>query len=242
MLEKMPSVIARIGNDAARRDRSVERDVVYLYEAPVRLWHWVNAAAVLVLGITGYFIGTGTPAMPGEASDNFLFGYLRFAHFSAGYVLTIGFLLRIYWALVGNSHARQIFYVPLWRRCFWSELWHAVCWYAFLAAKPKKHTGHNPLAQLAMFFMFTLTTAFMIVTGFALYAQGSGNDSWQDKLFGWVFAICPNSQDVHTWHHLGLWVIVCFALVHIYAAIWEDVMSRRSIISSMISGEREFRD
>ncbi|WOH85460.1 Ni/Fe-hydrogenase, b-type cytochrome subunit [Bradyrhizobium sp. BEA-2-5] len=232
----------RIGNDAARRDRSVKRDVVYLYEAPLQLWHWVNAATILVLGITGYVIGTGIPSMPGEASDNFLFGYLRFAHFSAGYVLAIGFLLRICLALVGNSHARQIFYVPIWRRCFWSAFWHAVRWYAFLAAKPKKHVGHNPLAQLAMFFMFTLTTSFMIVTGFALYAQGSGIDSWQYKLFGWVFAIWPNSQDVHTWHRLGMWVIVCFALLHIYAAVWEDIMSRRSTISSIISGEREFRD
>ncbi|MFQ3452028.1 Ni/Fe-hydrogenase, b-type cytochrome subunit [Bradyrhizobium sp. UFLA01-814] len=232
----------RIGNDAARRDRSVERDVVYLYEEPLRLWHWVNAAAILVLGITGYVIGTGIPSMPGEASDIFLFGYLRFAHFSAGYVLAIGFLLRIYLALVGNSHARQIFYVPIWRRFFWSALWHAVRWYAFLAAEPKEHVGHNPLAQLAMFFMFTLTTAFMIVTGFALYAQGFGNDGWQYKMFGWVFAVWPNSQDVHTWHRLGMWVIVCFALLHIYVAVWEDIMSRRSTISSIISGEREFRD
>ncbi|KWV58126.1 Ni/Fe hydrogenase 1 b-type cytochrome subunit [Bradyrhizobium macuxiense] len=242
MLDKMPQgVTTRIDNDAARRDRSVEHDVVDLYEAPMWLWHWVNAAAILVLGVTGYFIGTGTAAMLGQPSNSLVFRYIRFVHFSAGYVLTVGFLLRIYLALVGNSHARQIFYVPLWRRCFWSELWHALRWYAFLAAKPEKHVGHNPLALLAMFFMFTLTSAFMIVTGFALYAQGSGNDSWQYQLFGWVFAIWPNSQDVHTWHHLGLWVIVCFALVHIYAVIWEAVVSRRSIRSSMISGEREFR-
>lgn len=74
--------------------------------------------AILVLGNTGYLIGTGTPAMPGEASDNFLFGYIRFAHFAAGYVLTVGFLLRIYWAFLSGPNARQIFYVPLWRRCF----------------------------------------------------------------------------------------------------------------------------
>lgn len=228
--------------DVVKGDRAVERDVVYVYEAPVRLWHWINAFAILVLGVTGYFIGAAVPAMPGEASDNFLFGYIRFAHFSAGYILAVGFLLRIYWAFVGNPHAKQIFIVPVWRKSFWQEVAHEVLWYAFIVKKPKKYVGHNPLAQLAMFFMYTLTTAFMIVTGFALYSEGAGIDSWQHKVFGWVFAIWPNSQDVHTWHHLGLWVLVVFAIVHIYAAIREDIMSRQSIISSMISGEREFRD
>ncbi len=82
----------------------------------------------------------------------------------------------------------------------------------------------------------------MITTGFALYAEGAGIDSWQYKLFGWVFSIWPNSQSVHTWHHLGMWVLVIFMIVHIYVAVREDIMSRQSIISSMISGERLFKD
>lgn len=227
--------------DAAQTDRSRGHGVAYVYEAPVRLWHWVNAAAIPALGVTGYLIGTGIPTMAGNAGGTFLFGYIRLAHFAAGYVLAVGFLLRIYWALIGTPHARQIFCLPLWRACFWREVYHEICWYAFLAVEPERRIGHNRLAQLAMFFMFTLTITFMVVTGFALYGQGAGRDSWQDKLFGWVFVIWPNSQDVHTWHHLGLWVIVTFALVHIYAVIREDIMSRRSI-SCMISGEREFRD
>ncbi|MGY3621674.1 Ni/Fe-hydrogenase, b-type cytochrome subunit [Bradyrhizobium sp. USDA 10063] len=243
MLDKAPQALnVAVAADAVRTGRCVERDVFYVYEAPVRLWHWINAAAILVLGLTGYLIGNGTPTMPGEASDGFLFGYIRFTHFSAGYLLTLGFLLRIYWAFMGNAYAKQVFYVPVWRRSYWDQVWHEMRWYALLPTKPKKHVGHNPLAQLAMCLAFMPTIVFMIFTGFALYGQGTGNDSWQNELFGWVFAIWPNSQDVHTWHHLGLWVIVTFALVHIYAAIREDIMSRQSIISSMISGEREFRD
>ena len=52
----------------------------------------------------------------------------------------------------------------------------------------------------------------MIVTGFALYSEGTGIDSWQHVLFGWVFSIWPNSQDVHTYHLYGMWVIVIFAM------------------------------
>ena len=238
MLNRARKLLA--ADDAAPTDRSIGGGVAYAY-APVRLWHWANAAAILVLSLTGYLIGTGTPAMKGEASGNFLFGYIRFAHFSAGYVASVGFLLRIYWALMGNAHAVQIFCVPLWRGCFWREVYQEILWYAFLTGDPDRRPGHDRLAQLAMFFMFTQTITFMVVTGFALYGQGAGTDSWQYKVFGWVFSIWPNSQDVHTLHHLGLWVIVMFALVHIYAVIREYIISRRSFFSKR-SAERGFGD
>ena len=94
---------------------------------------------------------------------------------------------------------------------------------------------------MSMFFVITLGTIGMIITGFALYSEGQGRDSWQARVFGWVFDYLP-SQDVHTLHHLGMWVIVIFAILHIYAAVREEIMSRQTMIATMISGERQFRD
>ncbi len=223
-------------HDVAPEDlASVARQTsVYVYEAPVRIWHWVNA---------GYFIGSPLPSMQiGEATDQFVFGYIRFAHFAAGWVLAIGFLGRIYWAFFGNHHSRQLFYVPFWSGRFWSEVWFEVRWYLFLAKEPKKYVGHNPLAQLAMFFFITLGVSFMIVTGMALYAEGAQEGSLTHTLFGWVHSLTWNSQRLHTLHHLGMWWIVIFMIVHIYVAIREDIMSRQSIVSTMISGTRTFKD
>jgi len=90
--------------------------------------------------------------------------------------------------------------------------------------------------------VFIITAVFMICTGFAMYGEGSQAGSWADKLFGWVIPLMGQSQDVHTWHHMGMWVIVIFAVVHIYAAIREDIMGRQSIVSTMISGFRTFKD
>ena len=58
--------------------------VVYVTRPRCGSWHWVNALAILVLSVTGYFIGSPLPSLPGEASHSFLMGYLRFAHFAAG--------------------------------------------------------------------------------------------------------------------------------------------------------------
>ncbi|PKR90820.1 Ni/Fe-hydrogenase, b-type cytochrome subunit [Pleomorphomonas diazotrophica] len=215
---------------------------IYVYEAPVRLWHWGNALCITILAVTGYLIGSPPPTMPGEASGSFLFGYIRFAHFAAGQVLAVAFLARILWAFWGNKYSRQIFYLPVWEKTWWKGVIREARWYLFLEKEPYKYIGHNPLAHTAMFAMFTLFNLGMIITGFALYSEGTGRDSWQAKAFGWVFDIWPNSQDVHTLHHLGMWVIVIFAIVHIYAAVREDIMSRQTMISTMISGERQFRD
>lgn len=216
---------------------------VYVYEAPVRIWHWINALAILVLAVTGYFIGSPLPSQPGEASDNFLMGYIRFTHFAAAYIFAIGLAGRAYWALVGNSHAREIFLHNILRASYWSGLWHEVKWYLFLAKEPEKYTGHNPLAIFIMHWMFLWAAVFMVFTGFALYGEGEGYDSWQYTLFSsWIIPLFGQSQDVHTYHHLVMWVIISFVIIHVYVAIREDIMSRQSIVSSMISGWRTFKD
>lgn len=215
---------------------------VYVYEAPVRLWHWVNALCVTVLAITGYLIAHPLPTQPGQASDNFLMGYIRFAHFAAAYIFAVGFLGRLYWAFVGNRHARQIFSPPFADLGWWKEVLFELRWYLFLEKAPKKYLGHNPLAQVGMFFLFTLPAVFMIFTGFALYGEGEGLGSWQSHWFGWLIPLMGGSQAVHSWHHLVMWIIVCFVIIHTYVATREDIMSRQSIISTMVSGYRVFKD
>lgn len=216
---------------------------VYIYEGPVRLWHWLNALSIVVLAVTGYLIATPLPSVSGEASDNFLMGYIRFAHFAAAYVFAIGMLGRAYWALVGNHHAKQLFLLPLTDRAWWSGLWHEMRWYAFLDKVPRKYLGHNPLAHLFMYFAITLGGLFMIVTGFALYGEGAQEGHWTHALFtSWVIPLFGQSQAVHSWHHLMAWGIVTFIIVHVYAALREEIMSRQTMISSMIGGSRTFRD
>ena len=39
-----------------------------------------------------------------------------------------------------------------------------------------------------------------------------------------------------------MWALVIFTILHIYAAIREDIMSRQSMVSTMISGHRTFKD
>jgi len=215
---------------------------VYVYEKPVRLWHWVNALALVILAVSGYLIGSPPVVTDGEASEHFLFGYIRFAHFSAGYVLAIGLLGRAYWAFVGNQYSRELFLLPVHRLEWWQGVWHEVLWYLFLVPEARKHVGHNPLAGLAIFIFFVLGSLFMIFTGFALYGEGLGAGSWADRWLGWVIPLLGGSQATHTWHHLGMWYLVIFTITHIYIVLREQQVSRQSLTSTMIDGWRTWKD
>jgi Ni/Fe-hydrogenase 1 B-type cytochrome subunit len=213
---------------------------IYIYDAATRLWHWVTMLCIIALCITGYFIGSAPPSIGGEAASHYMFGWIRTVHFGAGMILGVAFLLRLYRVIVGGSHARQIFWVPFWRLQWYRELLDDVLVYAFLK-KPKDFVGHNPLAHFAMFFMFLLPLIVLLLTGFAMFAEAAGVQSVWYKVFGWVLALLGDSMTVHTVHHVAMWVVILFSMVHMYMAIRQDMTQRQTTISAMVNGWRFYR-
>lgn len=219
------------------------KQAVHVYQPPLIIWHWLNALSIFVLCITGYFIASPLPSLTGEASDHYMMGYIRFAHFASAYIFIVGFVFRIYIYFVGNRHSKEIFLPPVMKKKWWAGVLHEIKWYSFIAKEPRKYVGHNPLAVLAMHVILVWGSVFMIFTGLAMYGEGAGYSSWQYSLFSsWIIPLFGQSQDVHTWHHMGMWYILCFVIVHVYVAFREDIMSRQSLVSTMISGWRMFKD
>ncbi|MGC9270720.1 Ni/Fe-hydrogenase, b-type cytochrome subunit [Acidiphilium sp.] len=217
---------------------------VYVYELPVRIWHWVMALAITILAVTGFFIADPIwPLQVGQPYNHYLMGDIRFTHFVSAYVLALAMVVRVYWAIVGNRYAREIFLPPVWSRAWRGEFLKTIRWYLLIERETSKEIGHNPLAQTAMFAMFVLGVIFEIITGFALYGEGVGYGSWSYDLFTrWVVPLFGSSQTVRSWHVLGMWYLILFVIVHVYMAIREDIMSRQTIISTMINGWRFFKD
>ncbi len=220
----------------------VAAPAVFVYEAPVRIWHWVTAICMVVLAGTGYLIGSPPPTLSGEASNHFQFGWIRLLHFGAGQLLAIAFILRVYWAFIGNSHSRQLFVLPWLKGRWWRAILEEIKWYLMIEKYPIEYVGHNPLANISMFFMFLLPFLFTMITGFALYAEGAGIESAWYSAFGWVFPLLGSSMAVHTLHHFGMWTLVIFSCVHIYIGIREDIIRRQSTLSTMTGGWRLFKN
>ena len=96
---------------------------VYVWEQPVRWFHWINALCVIVLGVTGYLIAHPPAFMStGEASSGYWFGKLRFTHFATAYVFLANFLFRLYWAGVGNKYTHWRNFFPVSKRQL-REVW-----------------------------------------------------------------------------------------------------------------------
>ncbi|HEX6976572.1 MAG TPA: Ni/Fe-hydrogenase, b-type cytochrome subunit [Vicinamibacterales bacterium] len=214
---------------------------VYVYEAPVRIWHWVMLVSFVALAVTGYLIGDPLPSIGGEPYDTYFFAWVRIVHFVSAWVFIVAFAVRLYWAFAGNPHARSIFVPPFFSGAWWRGMWSQGKYYLFLKDESDLWVGHNPLAQAAMFFMFTLGSVFIIVTGLALYSQQWGWGLLPLSLTGWEFTLFGGPQMVRTLHHLAMWYLVFFAIFHVYMVFREDVMSGQSVVGTMINGIRMWK-
>jgi Ni/Fe-hydrogenase 1 B-type cytochrome subunit len=216
------------------RSRSIPLVEVYVWQLPVRFYHWVNALAILGLVVTGLIIGNPPGSIVGpEASSTYWFGIVRFVHFICAWVFFFNFVFRIYWGFVGNKFAKWDNFIPF-RKCQYKEMEQVIKIDVLqVSSSPMESMGHNALAATTYFVLF-LFFVLMSLTGFALYAGMS--TWWFPKMFNWVTMLLGGDMEVRHIHHLMMWGFILFAMIHIYLTVYHDYIERRGIISSMIGG------
>lgn len=212
----------------------VEYRRVYVWELPVRFYHWINAVVLVLLMVTGYLIGAPHRIFyAGEAYNMYWFGTVRFLHFLCAYIYVFNFLARIYWGFVGNRYARWDNFFPLkrWQR---EEIADVV---KTDILQTKLHgvisTGHNALAAFIYFFTF-IAFCIQSITGFALYSSMSS--SFIPRMFTWIVPLMGGEMRVRYYHHLFLWFFAGFIIVHIYLTFYHDYIEGRGTISSIVGG------
>ena len=207
---------------------------VYVWQLPVRFFHWINAAAITALCVTGWLI-THPPALmhSGEAWTSFWFGKVRFVHFASGYVLLANFLVRLYWAFAGNKYASWRNFLPLTRAQF-REVWKVAKVDILQSSdKPVHALGHNAVA----YFTYAgtgLLTVFQIVTGFALLAPTS--QFWFPHLFTWVVPLFGSEENLRIYHYGAMWLFIVFTFIHIYLVFYHDYVEGHGVLSSIVGG------
>ncbi len=212
---------------------------VYLWEWPIRAMHWAAALSIVVLVVTGFYIGKPYFITHGEASAHFLMGWMRFLHFAAAGVFVATAIVRVYWLFAGNQFERWKALFPV-RKQDWINLAKQVKFYLMIQPEKAPHyLGHNPLQQFSYTGMYTIAVA-QVVTGFAMYGQSRPGGLWY-TLFGWVIPLLGGIQVAHFVHHVLTWAFLIFIPIHIYLALRADLMERTGTISSIVSGGRFVR-
>ena len=132
----------------------LERIRTYIWEAPVRLTHWVNFFLIIALSVTGIYIGK--PFLHPVSVDAYTMGTMKFIHFIAAYAFLMSVIIRVYWAFAGNKYANWRVFLPLTSRQR-HDLGDATRYYMFIGQKPPYAAGHTQCAGIAYFFLFSLS-------------------------------------------------------------------------------------
>jgi Ni/Fe-hydrogenase 1 B-type cytochrome subunit len=209
---------------------------VYLWSAPIRAMHWIAAACILSLIVTGFYIARPYFATSGEASAHFLMGRVRFIHFTAAAVLVMTGIVRAYWLLVGNQFERLPALFPVTGKNISNLVKTAGSYLTFRPDKQPNFVGHNPMQQWSYTAVYVMAIV-TVVTGFTLYGQ-SAPGSVIFRAFSWLPALLGGLQGIRVIHHLMTWAFILFIEMHVYFAIRSDYVERAGVVSSIITGGR----
>lgn len=209
---------------------------VYVWEFPVRLTHWLNFLSIAVLAYTGLYIGA--PFFHSISENQLTMAHMRYAHFISAYVFTVSVLIRIYWMFAGNRYSAWDQFIPTSSERV-KNLTGTTAFYCFLREKCPYVVGHTGIAGVTYLFMFILFLI-EILTGFALYSQSHIGGLWT-LMGGWLFAIM-GAGVVRLIHHLIMWVIAIFVIIHVYISWHNDLVEKNGLTSSIFSGYKSIEE
>ncbi len=204
-----------------------QRVRVYVWQAPVRVTHWVTATCIVILSITGGYIADPFLIPPGGD----VMSTIRMIHIITALTFLVSGLVRTWMLVAGNRFARWTAFIPTsWYQA--TELFRQAGFYGFVRKDIPEVLGHNQLAATAYVVLFALLLV-EVVTGFALDGlmgaePGATMFAWLRELFG--------PQLLRQVHHLAMWLILAIALFHVYSCILVDHIEHNGLVSSIISG------
>lgn len=208
---------------------------IYVWEVPVRITHWLVVFSVLVLSATGFYIGNPFISVSGPAREHFVMGTMRTIHLYAAIVFTLALFVRIYWLFVGNKYARWDQYLPVTPGRL-RNTWEAVKFFTYFRRDPLPYPGQTGTAGIAYFDVFVLQLV-MVATGLAMYTVYAAPTS-VFQAFGFLIPLFCGLQITHLIHHIGMWLLLVFMVLHVYLSILFSITERNEI-DSIFSGYKE---
>jgi len=209
---------------------------VYVWEFPVRVTHWLLVLSIVVLSVTGFYIGA--PFIYGDA-DTLIMAYMRFVHFVAAFLFTVCVVVRMYWWFACNKYAKLNQFIPTNGERIKNTI-DTGLFYAFLKKELPHSPGHTGLAGLSYTFLFGLYII-EIITGSAMLKVAHGGGAIWTLMGGWSLSLMSVAY-LRLIHHLVMWVIGLFVMAHVYISWHNDLIEKNGLISSIFSGYKNMED
>jgi Ni/Fe-hydrogenase 1 B-type cytochrome subunit len=206
---------------------------VYVWEAPVRITHWLIAGSIAVLSMTGLYIGHPFITVTGPANQHFVMGWAKAIHGYTAYLFMSSVIARLVWMFTGNKYAHWDKFIPVNARRRLG-LWPTLRFYLFALRKPPGFVGHNPLAGATYTLVFLLYFAAM-ATGLAM--RGASADVGSPiRLFASLAPLVGGLQMARWIHHVVMWLLLGFAVHHVYSSVLMSTIEANATVESIFSG------
>jgi Ni/Fe-hydrogenase b-type cytochrome subunit len=235
-------------------------DLVRRHGLTTRLWHWINAVALLVLIMSGLMIFNAHPrlywgqtgtfgdpawleigepgkgvAFPGWATlpSEFSLSMARNWHFAFGWVLALGLTLFLIGSLF-NGHLKRDLHI---RRAEWApkHIWADIKSHAQLHFPVGAEALHyNVLQKLSYAGVIFLLLPAMIFSGLAMSPA-------MDAAYPWLLDIFGGRQSARSVHFICAFLLLSFFVVHMAMVLLAGPFNEvRSIITGWyrLPGER----
>jgi Ni/Fe-hydrogenase 1 B-type cytochrome subunit len=206
---------------------------VYVWQIPVRVTHWLIATAIVVLSVSGLYISRPFMSMPGPAGQSFVMGWMKIIHAYAAYVFISAVIVRVIWMFTGNKYARWDKFLAVYRTRQKGMLPTAL-FYLFLRKDPPRYVGHNPLAGSAYALVFGLYFL-AILTGLVMRGASASPGS----AVHWFASFAPllGGLQMARWiHHVVMWLLLGFAVHHVYSSILVAHIEKAGVLDSIFTG------
>jgi Ni/Fe-hydrogenase 1 B-type cytochrome subunit len=208
-----------------------KRKVYYLFSPFLRIFHWIMVLSIVVLFVTGILITKPVAVQALEPTfTSMSMDWVRNIHFIFAFLFCASFILRIYGFVVNKGDR---LFPRVWEGHFYSETIDVALHYMLL--KPSHAPFlRNPLARSSYAGLYAMVLV-EILTGFAMYYMTEPSNIG-GTLFGWVNVLLGGEMVTHWVHHIVAWLIIVFAIGHVYMVLRADLMEAEGEASSMFSG------
>jgi Ni/Fe-hydrogenase 1 B-type cytochrome subunit len=215
-----------------------------------RIIHWVQALSVVVCFITGLYIAKPFIQTSSiySAQPFPLMAWSRALHFYGAMILDTSLILIAYLYLFSRSHRdiTDLRPTPEHRSAF-NEA--ALNFITFNRRRRFDTTKRDPLLAV-MFVLLHLLLLLQALTGLQLYVASFSDNlstvgSWWPQFLhittDWTATVFGGNVGVRMTHLTTSWLIIAWAVFHIYYEIWRTIMWREGDIGIMFSGSKYVR-
>jgi Ni/Fe-hydrogenase 1 B-type cytochrome subunit len=203
---------------------------VYVWQYPIRLFHWGMVISIGILSVTGYYIHD--PYIVSMVDRPYMMGWFRFVHEACGMVFIALFLMRFYMFFGGNRWAKWRQFVPL-RAQQWKDMLGVMKFYSFMTASDESKIGHNSMAAFSYVGLYSLVLV-EIVTGLVLL-NWAVPSFFLSFLVGWVPRVV-GITNLRLIHFFLMYVFVAFGIFHVYLCILMSRAEKRGMMDSILIG------